>query len=290
MIDLGDTITFSTKLYDKPIENGGVLVNPVSAALTITLPPDPVTGISVTMTPTISPTPATTGTFTYQLPTTLVGRTIGRWLFTMAPVSGIAATTSYSEVYEVGPADPGFIIGLAEAKDHLNIPQSVTTEDERIRSWLAAITRVIEYRVGICSPRTITDRLNGEYCTRTIRLKRGPVISVTSITPSHTYSGRSYSPSEVSVTEHGRLTNNNGWNFIGGPWTIVYLAGRTVIPANITQAALIILGHLWQTRRGAGTPAYLGGDDTTQVPGSSFAIPNRALELIEPDDEGPGIG
>lgn len=290
MIDLGDTITFTALLYDKDPSSGGVLVNPVSATLTITLPPDPITGISATLNPTITVPPSVAGTFSYSLPTTLAGRTVGRWLFTMAPVNGISATVAYSEVHEVQPADPGFIIGLAGAKRHLNIPASVTTDDEEIRDWLAAITRVIENEIGVCTPRTVVDKLNGDYRSRVIRLKQVPVISVASIVPSHTLGGgRSYSSAETSVTEDGQLTNINGWEFIGGPWTITYLAGRVSISANVTQAAKIILGHWWQTQRGAGTPAYLGGDDVTSGTESGFSVPNRAMELLEPDSEGPGV-
>jgi hypothetical protein len=290
MIDLGDTITFSALLYDKDPAAGGVLVNPVSAALTITLPPDPITGISSVLTPTITVPPTTTGTFSYALPTTLAGRTVGRWLFTMAPVNGITQTTAYSEVHEVQPADPGFIIGLASAKKHLNIPASVTTDDEEIRDWLAAVTRVVEGKVGICTPRIVTDKLDSSYSARVIVLRHTPVISIISIVPAYVFGGgRSYTAAETAVTEDGQLTNLNGWQFLGGPWTITYLAGRTIIPPNITQAAKIILGHIWQTQRGAGTPAYLGGDDVTSGTESGFSVPNRALELLEPDNEGPGV-
>ena len=99
MPDLGDTLPFSSKLYDKPVEDGGVLVNATTAALTITLPDGTAApGITVT-----NP-PATTGVYQYDYVTTTVpGPFKGRWLFTMAT----GKTTAYVEAFDVRPADPG---------------------------------------------------------------------------------------------------------------------------------------------------------------------------------------
>lgn len=305
MITLGATLPFSSLLYDKDPAQGGALVNSTSVTLTITLPPDPVTGLTSNAPGiTVTNPPAVTGTYVYNyITTTLVGRYVGTWFFTMA--SG--QTSSYSEVFEVAPSDPGFLISLASAKKHLNIPISDTTNDDEIRDWLAAITPLVEDIVGACSPRVVVDTgiggstsapqllgdvsMGSAYATNRLSLAVTPVISVASVVNTYSYSARTYPTAELVVNkDRGLVTLANGYPFMGGPWTVTYLAGRTVIPANITQAVKIILGHLWETQRGAGTPAYLGGEDLVVPPGAGFTIPNRAQDLLNADDTGPGVG
>ena len=67
---------------------------------------------------------------------------------------------------------------------------------------------------------------------------------------------------------------------VGDGRPVVYVAGWGVsVPAAFGSFARIVLAHLWTTQRG---PAALpmGGGDMVQVPGFSYAIPNRAAELL----------
>jgi hypothetical protein len=283
MLDLGDTLTFSAQLFDKP---GGSLVNATSVVLTITLPPDPVTGISTTVTPAVTNPPAVAGQYSYAyVTTTQYGRYVGRWVFTMA----LGQTSAYVETFDVQPTDPGFIVSLSAAKDFLLIPASETKNDDQIRDWLGAITRVVEDRIGVVVPRTVTDKLVGDYYCSIIRLRKTPVLAITSIVPSFTY-GRSYSSAQVQVTDEGRMTQVNGYPFTLGPWTVVYLVGRSSIPPNVSQAAKIILSQLWDTRRGAGSSAAFRGGNDDSVTLYGYAVPNRALELLQPENLGPSVG
>jgi hypothetical protein len=70
MIEVGGTITFSVKLYDKDpnLDPTAALVNPLSVTLSILKPDD------TTANPTITLPPSVTGVFTYKLPATLAGR------------------------------------------------------------------------------------------------------------------------------------------------------------------------------------------------------------------------
>jgi hypothetical protein len=276
--DLGATLAFSARLYDKnPVDDAtAVLVNPLTASLTITLPD------GTTVLPTITVPPATTGTFTYSHPSTLAGRYVGRWFFTLTGGN----TSAYVEQFDVGAADPGYLLSLASAKKHLNIGASTLTYDDEIRDWLAGITRVVEYYVGACVPRTVVDYAQEGPL---IRLGTSPVMSITSITPYLT-AGRTYSALEVVVSTDGRIYLLTGMPFVMGPFEITYRVGRNPIPANIAQAARIILGHLWETQRGASGLPLQGSDDSSFVPGFGYAVPNRALELLKPDSLGPAIG
>lgn len=64
-----------------------------------------------------------------------------------------------------------------------------------------------------------------------------------------------------------------------GRLTVTYTAGPTSPAANHKAAGLIILQHLWQTRRGAGAIAR-GGEDEVYVPALGYAVPRRAVELL----------
>lgn len=272
MPDLGDTLPFSSKLYDKPPADGGVLVNATSVALTITLPD----GISTVPGVVVTNPPAVTGTYGYDYVTTsTAGRFVGRWLFTFAT----GKTSAYTEEFDVRPADPGYVMSLLSAKEHLNIDATDTSADEELRSWLESITRLAEWKAGEVVPKSYTER---HPSGRSLWLRHPPVISVTSIEPWLT-SGTSYAPADVRCTEGGRVERLNGGSFTGGPFAVVYRAGRLVVPANIRDAAKIILKHLWETQRGAAALPLQAADEMTLIPGFGFAVPNRALELLGPD-------
>jgi hypothetical protein len=274
---LGDTLTFSTRLYDQnPANPGASLVNATTVALSITLPD------TSTLSPSVGNPPDVTGLYHYELPTVLPGRYVGRWFLTLASGN----TASYVETFDVAPADPGYLISLTDAKKHLNI--TTDDNDSEIMGWVAAITRLVENRVGTCIPTTYTE--NHFDVGRRLILDHTPVLSVVSVVPYGRPYGISYVPGQLAVDENGYLDRLDGLPFYPGAYRVTYRAGRPVIPANITAAVKIILQHLWQTQRGSASPAYLGGDDTTVVPGFGFAVPNRALELLEADDLGPGVG
>jgi hypothetical protein len=66
----------------------------------------------------------------------------------------------------------------------------------------------------------------------------------------------------------------------------VYVAGRSVIPANYTEAAKIIIKHLWSVQQtpgmgssGAFNP-FGAADVSSSIAGAGYAIPNRAAELL----------
>jgi hypothetical protein len=269
--DLGDTLPFSSKLYDKPVADGGVLVNATTAALTITLPDGTAApGITVTN----PPTP--TGTYQYDyVTTTAPGPFKGRWLFTMAT----GKTTAHVEEFDVRPADPGYVMSLVSLKEHLNIPAAKTDDDEELRDWMESVTRLIESKAGEVARKSYTERHNGG---GSLWLRHPPVISVTSIEP-WLSSGTTYAAADVRASESGRVELLSGRAFSGGPFAVTYVAGRAIVPANIRDAAKIILKHLWESKRGASALPLQAADEMSIVPGFGFAVPNRALELLAPD-------
>jgi hypothetical protein len=279
-MELGSTLRFSAKLYDKDPNEGGILINPTAATLTISLD-----GVSIA-TPAITVPPAVTGTFTNDYPTTLPGRYVGRWLFTIAG----GKTAAYSQTFNVSVLDPGLLISLSEAKHHLNIPFDDTSSDSELLEWLEGLTPVIENKVGACIPRTVVEyKMSSGYGTVVLRTDETPVLSVTSIVP-YLSSGITYTAGQVRCTPDGAIRLLTGLPFTWGSYEITYVVGRKPLPANIGLAVRIILQHLWDTQRGSSGLPLQGGDDVSVIPGLGYAVPNRALELLRPHRRGPSIG
>jgi hypothetical protein len=273
MFDLGDTVRLTADCADP----AGTLMNADSVTLTVALPD------GTTETPSVTNPPAVTGRYEYDFLTEQAGRHSVRWVFTN---SGGA----YTDVFDVREAAPPMILSLAEAKRQLNI--TGTSSDEEIRGWIESVTAGIQQFTGISIRATFSEEHNAPWLgIRSLPLRRTPVISVTSVVPVTT-GGTSYVTADLHVDRTtGVLRRANGGAFFG-PQVVTYEAGRTVIPANILSAAKIILQHLWRTQRGSRGPVVGGGDDyqvTEQVPGFGYAIPNRALQLMEPDRLPPGV-
>lgn len=279
MYDVRDTLPFSARLYDST----NTLANATTVSLTITLPDQTTT--------TVSPTnpPAVTGTYSYDYPATggalLAGRYVGVWLFTLST----GKTTSYPEIFDVAPADPGYIVSLAQAKAQTNITNS--TDDDELGLYLASATRVVEYFVGPVVVRSYSQRISDRNPSLTYLPKLGPgltpVLTLTSLTSLYT-TGTTWSAASVVVDPAtGSIRQSSGACITGGPWTAVYTAGQRIVDSNWQLAALIIIQHLWTTQRGAsGLP--LAPQDEVYIPALGFAIPHRAADLLKLDSV-PGI-
>lgn len=247
---------------------GGTLVNPATAVLVVTRPDG-------TTTPSITVTlpPAQTGKLIYDLTPSQAGLHTVSWT-TTGPV------TAGADAFNVRAASPGYILSLGSLKEHLNIPAATTQFDEELQSWSETVTRLVEDKVGEITRKTYTERHRGG---PSIWVRNPPIISVTSVGPYGGSGGSTYGPADVVFTEGGRIELVGSGGFGGGPWSVVYVAGRIVPAPNQRDAAKIILKHMWETQRGASRLPLQGGNDVTVVPGYSFAVPNRALELLAPD-------
>lgn len=275
MHDLGDTIRLAAECRDA----AGTLANAVTAALTITLPD------GTTTSPAVTNPPAQTGRYTVDYVTVQPGRHAVRWQFT-TPAS------AYSDVFDVAEASPPLILSLAKAKAHLEIGADVTAFDEELRDWLASVTRGVEHFAGVCVRRTVIEK-HDVGTVQQLALRRTPVLSVTSVAAVRT-GGTSYDPAGLDVDGPTGIVERLDGGTMTGPLRVTYVPGRAVVPPNLLTAARIILQHLWRTRYGGSRAAggLGGGDDfsvTEPLPGFGYAIPNRAMQLLEPDRLPPGI-
>ncbi len=281
-LDLGDTTTliFNTSI-------GGVATNATSVVLTVTLPD----GTAVT--PTIINPPAQTGTYLWDFLTTQAGRHQVRWVAT-----GVV-NQAYNDVFDVRPANPGMIFGLADAKDSLRSVPGSTINDDKLRDYISAITNVIESLYGIVVQRTITEQRRGG--TDTISLSYRPVVSITSATEyiagtsytltqavspvlSSTY-GYTFDPQKGSIVRR----NSSGLRqvFMDEVW-ITYIAGLTIIPDNVLMAARELLRFWWQFgQEGRSTTRNQNSEDTIMVVG--YAVPRRVVEMLGAIQLAPGF-
>lgn len=260
--DLGDTARLAVDVRDA----ANVLVNPVSIALTITLPD------GTTANPSVANPPAVTGRFFADYAPSQAGRHGVRWTST-------SPTTAFSDIFDVRPAAPAYIVSLADAKGQVQIPPTVTTHDEELRGWVEAATEVVERHSNrVVTRRAVVETQLLSLVNRVALLYR-PVISLTSIAQLN--GAATWMVGGMDVDESGILTVLTG-PALSGLVRFTYVAGYLIPPAHLTKAALIIIQHLWDSQRGeVGAPRFGGLSGTMiQVQGVAYAIPNRAIELM----------
>jgi hypothetical protein len=281
LIDLGDVFQVAVAIRD----DAGELTDPATATLTITLPD------LTPVTPAVPLPPAETGILRIDYQTVQAGRHPWR-LTTTGPV------TAHADMFDVRDALPPLLFSLQDAKEHLNIAPGITTHDEEVRRFLEAVTEVVEHNpewgVGPVAVRTYTDRVH-DYATRALVLRHRPVLAITSVT-AVLDGGTDYDPLELDVDEQAGVVIRKGaaglW-FTGGPWDVVYSAGRRQVSSAITHAGRIILQHLWATQRGRESrrpPSASSGDGVeARAAGLTFSVPRRAIELLGGEAQAGGF-
>ncbi|MEU1559512.1 hypothetical protein ABZ504_03200 [Streptomyces mirabilis] len=254
---------------------GGTATDAVGVTLTIGLPD------GTTATPVVTNPPTATGQYSYDYVTTQAGRHSVRWVFT-------TPACAHTDVLDVRDAAPPLLFSLASAKKKLDIPASSTADDDELREFVEATTQCVEHFTGPVVPRTVTEVTEGG--TERMLLHTTPVLSVTSITGVEPWQLEIPAAALDVDADTGVLRRNDWLVFWPGPYRVVYQAGRRSVSANVSLAGKLILQHLWRTNYGASRGLTgIGGDDSVQVPGLGYAIPNRAMELLQGDRDIGGI-
>lgn len=195
------------------------------------------------------------------------------------------------------PTAAADIVQLVDAKAFLNI--SVDTYDDELGRFVSAASQAIVNRVGQVSGSPTVDEWHDGGTTRIVLRNRGPVQSVTNVTES--WGTIDYTLAEVvldsasQATAFGytvdldtgvlvRRSNGIAVQFAAGVRNIhiTFVAGYTTPPADLAQACLLLISHLWETQRGSGsrrpgTPPVDGGS-----PLSFTSWPRRVEELLAP--------
>jgi hypothetical protein len=249
--DFGDTVVLGIEVRDA----AGALTNATTNVLTITRP-DGTTTVPSTANP-------GTGQYTATYVPTQSGHHAWAWPTT-------SPATSETGAFDVLDPLPPMLVSLADAKRHLNIPATETSNDAELREFIEAVTRPIEAKVGAIVRRTVTTTIY-PYCDE-VALPYFPVISITS--GAIIRDGSAVTVTSL-VVETGGILRDKGYSPLPfEPWTLTYVVGRPVIPAEIRNATLNIIKDLWTSQRGsAGSVASRLG----------FLTSYQALDELKPD-------
>lgn len=178
----------------------------------------------------------------------------------------------------------------AEVRAELNIPSgSTAVTSTELNAKLAAATELVEKRVGPMVSRTVTSTV-ALSDDGLLVLPVWPVLSVETVT--RVSDATAVNLTLVDVDIKGGRINLSAWGSAmastyyprrGPLYTVAYTVGRSPVPDDLKQATLAVAGHLWETQRGQGTrPGMVGqGAEQERTP-RGFALPNRALEGMEP--------
>jgi hypothetical protein len=264
LFDIGDIVPLTVEIRDAT----GTLANAGSGVvLTLGLPD------GTTLLPSV--TNPSTGRYQVDYIPTLPGRHTTRWV-----ASGTNAS-AFSGTFDVRPIDPGYIISLPETKQFLNIPDINTSDDEEIRGYLEAVTTVIEnWRNEKMVRQTVIERHDVRR-THQLTIRTGPLISVTEI--KRVDGSFTWDVAQLDVdTARGTVSTVTGFPEFYGFIKVTVVVGYSVIPANFSLAAKIIVGHLWATQRqpAIGGSVFSSGETDSTPSGFGFSIPNRAAELL----------
>jgi hypothetical protein len=150
----------------------------------------------------------------------------------------------------------------------------------------------VEFFVGPVARRTVRQVVRGGRATLVLHTR--PVLEVTAVTPLQSWQ-QAVDVGVLDVdAETGIVRRTDIQLFPAGDYRITYTAGRAAVRANVSLAAKLILQHMWRTNYGAsrGLPSIGGGEDyavTEPIHGLGYAIPNRALQLLQGDRDVGGF-
>lgn len=266
--DIADSVPIAWNVLDA----SGAPANATTATLTITLPD----GTSVN--PAVTNPPAATG----QYRVTYIPATEGRYEWRAVTT---VPNTAYQDVFVVRGAVSPSLISLANAKAHLNIPDSNTTSDAELREYLEAATEIVESYVGPVVRRTHTARVCGHRSE--IPLPHTRVLGITSVTL--VSDGSTINVADLTInSDAGIISYKNGGTFPYGDMDVTYEVGRTAVKANWSLAAKIIIKHNWDTQLG-NLPSIQGDNPGYVVSGAGHLVPFRAISLLDPDQVPAGF-
>lgn len=260
--DVGDSATVTTELRD----TAGNLTA-ATVAITVTKPD----GSALSPTPTVSDNG---GTGKYK--TSFVVDAVGTWKYKWTASGALVAVDGG----QLSVQDAGRVLVASIDELRAQLDRADFTEDSELRLYLEAATNQVEWLVGPLTTTTITER---QTAPDRIALRKSPLVSVTSVKRVVAgVPGDALPTTDYTVDPDVNELRLARWSVGRSEYEVVYIIGRTSIPADIKLAGLIIAQHLWSVQNARFTLNAPGEDELAVVPGSGFMVPYRALELLRP--------
>lgn len=225
-------------------------------------------------------TPGTAGAVTFvsatQFKASFTADMAGRW---QVRWSSTGTAGAHADVVDVWPADPRFLIPLAEAANGLKWVASTPLErSEDLRLYVAAATPVIEDITGPLLARTEVYRTWGGGSAVLLPGTPSAIVSVVA--------------NGVAVTDFFDDLNAGilyagsrfaGTYFPAGEVVVTYRLGNVEIPPNIRLAARELVRHWWQIGMQSTGGAIRGASAEDEVfTQSGYAVPRRVMQLCKP--------
>lgn len=199
----------------------------------------------------------------------------GRWFIRWLATDPAAVHT---DVFDVWPEDPRFLISLDDAVEGLNARTASASYLADLRLYIAAATPVIEDIVGPVLATGYTWETTGgraavilPHGTATITIVEANDVPITEY-----------------WTEHGVLfagTRLAPWVFPAGTLRVAYTAGSQAVKPNIRLATRELVRHWVQIGKQAGGGVRNQEFDGEVYTPSGFAVPRRVIELCAPDQK-----
>ncbi|MBT2594736.1 hypothetical protein [Arthrobacter sp. ISL-72] len=231
---------------------------------------------------TLDPAPEVTG-YRESAQAEFVPPMAGRYLLSWT-AGGAGA---YTDVLDVWPADPQFLIPLDEVLTGLRLPSNADpAKAQDLRLYLAAATPVIEDITGPMLAATKTYTTWGGDSAVVLPDLPTEILGITADGAAVTAyvpdlaSGLVYAGTRSAVTV-----------FPGGELVVTYRIGSAEIPPNIRLAARELVRFWWQGgMQGSGGGTIRGvQQDTDAFTPSGYAVPRRVIELCAPHQQMGGF-
>ncbi len=196
---------------------------------------------------------------------------------TFAGVTTGPTTALLPDAFNVVAAEDAPITSLADARSWLNINDP--TSDDKIRRALAKATEVVEWWTGLTLRRsTVTEVHDGG--RHGVRLRRGPVASITSVTEAGT--ALSTTPGvDWTLDQNAALLHRGAYNSDATYWTrgvntvaVTYVVGLSVIPDRYLGAVEELTRHFFR--------AVQTTDDADEAFATSAAVRQLCVTLMGP--------
>lgn len=231
----------------------------------------------VTTSPSVTESATTAGTYEADVDTTtLAGRYLLRW--------SEADDEDWTDILDVWPADPRFIISLDDAANALQWRDADKRKNgETLRLYVAAATEVLEDITGAILIRTVEAVADGGRPAVLLHEKPTEIVSVTA--GGTTLTG--WVPNLVAGILYAGST---GEHFPSGRQvlTITYRTGAATIPPSIRLAARELIRHMWQVGQQVRGPDPTDPETMSLTP-MGYLVPNRVIQLCANRPRLPGM-